>query len=140
MTDRAPSSRGAPDFDPGGRGDPEVVERRPELLSNGPRHGLVSPRMKRPYAYIVASSRNGTLYVGVTSDIGRRAFEHRAGALPGFTRRYSCKFLVWMEAHERMNGAIAREKQIKSGSRKDKLALIERDNPLWRDLFDTLNM
>ena len=96
--------------------------------------------MKRPCVYIMASRRNGTLYVGVTSDIGRRAFEHRTGAIAGFTRRYGCKLLVWMEPHDRMDGAIAREKQIKSGSRKDKLALIERDNPLWRDLFETLNM
>ena len=96
--------------------------------------------MKRPCVTIMASRRNGTLYVGVTSDIGRRAFEHRTGAIAGFTRRYGCKLLVWIEPHDRMDGAIAREKQIKSGSRKDKLALIERDNPLWRDLFETLNM
>ena len=96
--------------------------------------------MKRPCVTIMASRRNGTLYVGVTSDIGRRAFEHRTGAVAGFTRRYGCKLLVWIEPHDRMDGAIAREKQIKSGSRKDKLALIERDNPLWRDLFETLNM
>ncbi|HXE25608.1 MAG TPA: GIY-YIG nuclease family protein [Roseiarcus sp.] len=95
--------------------------------------------MKHPMVYIMASRRNGTLYVGVTSDIGRRAFEHRTGAVEGFTRRYGCKLLVWLEAHERMHDAIAREKQIKSGSRKDKLALIERDNPLWTDLYETLN-
>ena len=88
----------------------------------------------------MASRRNGALYVGVTSDIGRRAFEHRTGAIAGFTSRCGCKLLVWIEPHDRMDGAIAREKQIKSGSRKDKLALIERDNPLWRDLFETLNM
>ena len=96
--------------------------------------------MRRPCVYIMASRRNGTLYVGVTSDIGRRAFEHRTGAVEGFTRRYDCKLLVWLEPHERMDEAIAREKQIKSGSRKDKLALIERDNPQWVDLFDRLNM
>ena len=89
--------------------------------------------------YIMASRRNGTLYVGVTSDLPRRTAEHRAGAIAGFTKRYGCKFLVWMEPHERMDEAIAREKQIKSGSRGDKLALIERDNPLWNDLYETLN-
>ena len=95
--------------------------------------------MKRPAVYIMASRRNGTLYVGVTSDIGRRALEHRTGAAEGFTKRYGCTMLVWFEPHERMDEAIAREKQIKSGSRKDRLALIERDNPLWKDLYDALN-
>ena len=95
--------------------------------------------MKHPAVNIMASRRNGTLYVGVTSDIGRRAFEHRTGAIKGFTQRYDCKMLVWFEPQERMDEAIAREKQIKSGSRKDKLALIERNNPLWTDLYETLN-
>lgn len=95
--------------------------------------------MKRPYVYIMASRRNGTLYVGVTSDIARRATQHREGEIAGFTKRYGCKLLVWMEPYARMDEAIAREKQIKSGSRKDKLVLIERDNPLWNDLYETLN-
>ena len=95
--------------------------------------------MRHPAVYIMANKRNGTIYVGVTSDIGRRAFEHRTGAIAGFTKRYRCRMLVWLEAHERMDEAITREKQIKSGSRKDKLALIERDNPLWKDLYETLN-
>jgi putative endonuclease len=95
--------------------------------------------MKRPCVYIMANRRNGTLYVGVTSDLGRRAAEHRLGAVPGFTKRYGCKLLVWHEPHERMDEAIAREKQIKSGSRQDKLDLIERDNPLWKDQYETLN-
>jgi putative endonuclease len=81
--------------------------------------------MKRPTVYIMASRRNGTLYVGVTSDLARRAAEHREGSIAGFAKRYGCKLLVWMEPHERMDEAIAREKQIKSGSRKDKLGLIE---------------
>ena len=95
--------------------------------------------MKRPTVYIMASRRNGTLYVGVTSDIARRALEHRTAVTAGFTKRYGCKMLVWLEPHERMDEAIAREKQIKSGSRRDKLALIERDNALWNDLYETLN-
>jgi predicted GIY-YIG superfamily endonuclease len=95
--------------------------------------------VKHPAVYIMASRRNGTLYVGVTSDIGRRAFEHRTGAVKGFSQRYGCRTLVWFEPHERMGESIAREKQIKSGSRKDKLALIERDNPGWMDLYETSN-
>ena len=100
----------------------------------------MSSLMRSPCVYMMANRRNGTLYVGVTSNIGRRAWEHRTGATEGFTKRYGCKLLVWMEPHERMDTAIAREKQIKSGSRKDKLALIERDNPLWEDLYERLNM
>jgi putative endonuclease len=95
--------------------------------------------MKRPTVYIMASRRNGALYVGVTSDLPRRIAEHRSGAKASFTWRYGRKLLVWMEPYERMDEAIAREKQIKSGSRKDKLALIEGDNPLWNDLYETLN-
>jgi putative endonuclease len=87
----------------------------------------------------MANRRNGALYVGVTSDLGRRAAEHRLGAVPGFTKRYGCKLLVWREPRERTDEAIAREKQIKSGSRQDKLDLIERDNPLWKDQYERLN-
>ena len=87
----------------------------------------------------MASRRNGTLHVGVTPDLGRRTAEHREGTIAGFTKRYGCKLLVWMEPHDRIDEAIAREKQIKAGSRKDKLGLIERDNPLWNDLCETLN-
>jgi len=76
--------------------------------------------MKRPCVYIMASNRSGTLYVGVTSDVARRAAEHRAGAIKGFTKRYGCKLLVWLEPHERMDEAIVREKQIKCGSRTER--------------------
>ena len=96
--------------------------------------------MRAPCVYIMASRRNGTLYVGVTADLNRRAFEHRTGAFPGFTRRYGCKQLVWYERHERMDEAIAREKQLKAGNRGNKLALIEAMNPGWADLYLTLNM
>ncbi len=85
--------------------------------------------------YIVASRRNGTLYVGVTSDLSRRAYEHRKATIAGFTKRYGCKLLVWYEYYERMDDAIAREKQIKAGSRVDKIALIGAMNPQWRDLY-----
>jgi putative endonuclease len=94
--------------------------------------------MREPAVYIMASGRNGTLYVGVTSDIGRRAYEHREGLVPGFTARYKCKQLVWYEFYDQMIDAIEREKQIKAGSRKDKLRLIEQLNPEWNDLFETL--
>ena len=89
----------------------------------------------QPTVYIVASSRNGTIYVGVTSDLGQRVWQHREGVVDGFTKRYSCKLLVWYELHATMGHAIAREKQIKGGSRKRKLALIEQANRQWRDLY-----
>ncbi|MGJ4997494.1 GIY-YIG nuclease family protein [Bradyrhizobium sp. HKCCYLS3077] len=94
--------------------------------------------MKQPYVYIMASRRNGTLYVGVTSDLPNRAYQHREGLVPGFTKTHGCKLLVWYEPHETMIAAIEREKQIKSGSRRKKLALIEALNPQWNDLYDTV--
>ena len=89
---------------------------------------------KQPCVYILASSRNGTLYIGVTSDLELRYFEHRDGLVEGFTRRYGCKLLVWFERHAPMAGAIQREKNLKHWPRKWKLALIEGENPEWRDL------
>jgi predicted GIY-YIG superfamily endonuclease len=94
--------------------------------------------MKQPCVYIVANKRDGTLYTGVTSDLPRRAYEHREGLVKGFTTKYGCKILVWYEAHATMTDAIAREKQIKAGSRAKKLALIESLNPEWKDLYETL--
>ncbi len=94
--------------------------------------------MKSPAVYIMASLRNGTLYTGVTSDLPRRAFEHREGLIEGFTKKYNCKLLVWYEVHETMEAAILREKQIKAGSRKDKIQLIQKLNPAWDDLYDAL--
>jgi len=90
----------------------------------------------QPAVYIMASQRNGTLYVGVTSNLRQRAWQHREGVLDGFSRQHGCKLLVWYELHATMEYAILREKQLKGGSRKRKLALIETDNPRWRDLFD----
>ncbi len=95
--------------------------------------------MRVPAVYIVASKRNGTLYTGVTSNLARRVWEHREGLFDGFTKRYGCKLLVWYEFYEIMPDAIAREKQIKAGSRARKLALIEIMNPTWRDLYDHLH-
>jgi putative endonuclease len=91
--------------------------------------------MKQP---IVANKRRGTLYTGVTSNLPRRAYEHREGLVKGFTAKYGCKILVWYEVHETMFDAITREKQIKAGSQAKKLALIESLNPEWKDLYDTL--
>ena len=92
----------------------------------------------QPAVYIVANKRNGAIYTGVTSDLPKRTWEHREGVVEGFTKRYGCKLLVWYELHSTMEYAIAREKQVKAGSRKKKLALIEAQNPQWRDLFDDL--
>jgi len=94
--------------------------------------------MKQPYVYIMASGRNGTLYVGVTSDLPKRAHDHREGLIPGFTKTHGCKLLVWYEPHETVMAAIEREKQLKAGSRKKKLALIEALNPQWLDLYEML--
>ena len=94
--------------------------------------------MKQPCVYIVANRRRGTLYTGVTSDLPRRAFEHREGLVKGFTAKYGCKMLVWYELHQTMIDAITREKQSKAGSRARKLALIEAMNPEWKDLFNSL--
>ena len=94
--------------------------------------------MKQPAVYIVASKRNGTIYTGVTSNLVQRAWQHREGVVDGFTKRHGCKTLVWFEMADTMHGAIAREKQIKGGSRIKKLALIEGMNPEWRDLFEDI--
>jgi putative endonuclease len=87
------------------------------------------------FVYVLASGRNGTLYVGVTSDLMKRVQEHRAGLVPGFTRRHGVKTLVYWELHHDINEAIPREKRIKRWQRKWKLELIEAGNPQWRDLW-----
>ena len=94
--------------------------------------------MKQPCVYIVASRRNGTLYTGVTSNLPKRAFEHREGLVAGFSKKHACKILVWYELHDSMIGAVTREKQIKAASRAKKLALIESLNPSWKDLYSDL--
>jgi putative endonuclease len=86
----------------------------------------------------MASRRDGTLYTGVTSNLAKRVYERREALLPSFTRRYACKLLVWCENYPTMAEAITREKQIKAGSRKRKLALIEAMNPDWNDLYPDL--
>ena len=91
------------------------------------------------WTYIMASGRNGTLYTGVTSDLARRAWEHREGLIPGFTLRYGTKLLVWYDAFPTINEAIVCEKRIKEWQRFWKLKLIEERNPAWRDLYEDLN-
>ncbi len=90
------------------------------------------------FVYILASRRNGTLYVGMTDNLARRIWEHRTGAVPGFTRKYGVKTPVWYELHESRETAFQRERQIKNWNRAWKLELIERLNPAWRDLTDEL--
>ncbi len=90
--------------------------------------------------YILASQKRGTLYIGVTNDIARRGFEHREGEGESFTRRYTVKRLVYMEVFDNISDAIAREKRLKAWNRDWKIALIEKDNPDWDDLFLRLNV
>lgn len=91
------------------------------------------------YIYILASDRNGTLYVGVTNDLSRRIWEHREMLASGFTRKYGVTRLVWYEVHDEIGAAIRREKLIKRWRRAWKLELIEAMNPQWLDLYETLN-
>ncbi len=92
----------------------------------------------QPWVYILANRRNGTLYVGVTSDLNRRAWEHKADVVDGFTKRYGVHTLVYAELHATMEEAILREKRIKKWRRAWKLKLIEDANPTWRDLYDEI--
>ena len=94
--------------------------------------------MKQPAVYIMANRRNGTLYTGVTSNLPQRAYQHRESLISGLTARYGCNLLVWYEVFDEMIPAIAREKQIKGRSRENKLALIEKLHPSWRDLYEDI--
>jgi putative endonuclease len=93
--------------------------------------------MKQPAVYIMASRRNGTIYTGVTSNLVQRAWQHR-NLRKGFAGKHGCAMLVWYELHDDMRGAITREKQLKGGSRKRKLVLIDAMNPEWKDLFESI--
>ena len=94
--------------------------------------------MSGGFVYIMTSRRDGTLYVGVTSDLVRRCYEHRNGFILGFTKQYDLKQLVYFEQHDDIRSAIQREKTIKHWPRAWKVRLIHGQNPDWRDLFDTL--
>jgi len=87
------------------------------------------------FVYILASGRNGTLYVGMTDDLTKRIWQHRNDLIRGFTQRYSVKTLVWYESHDSRESAFIREHQIKKWNRAWKLALIEQENPQWQDLW-----
>jgi putative endonuclease len=93
---------------------------------------------KYPAVYIMTNKPYGTLYTGVTSNIIQRVYQHKYGDTVGFTSYYDCKYLVYYEPHENMLIAIAREKQIKAGPRKMKIALIIKMNPEWKDLYEML--
>jgi putative endonuclease len=90
------------------------------------------------YTYIVASGRNGTIYIGSTDDLSRRVQEHRFHERGGFTAKYDCRHLVWYEAHDTRESAFTRERRLKEWRRSWKLLLIEEANPTWSDLYDTL--
>jgi putative endonuclease len=96
--------------------------------------------MKQPSVYILANGRNGTLYVGVTSDLLARPYQHRTKAVEGFKTRYDVDRLVWFEMHETMEEAIVRETRIKAWRRAWKLDLIEAGNPRWRDLAEDIGL
>jgi putative endonuclease len=108
------------------------------------RHRLIDQRChdaamdKSSYVYILASKPYGTLYIGVTSNLVKRAWEHREGVAKGFTKEYGVKRLVWFEIHTEIVQAITREKQIKKWNRDWKVNLIQASNPDWRDLYDEI--
>ena len=100
--------------------------------------GSTTPMSTTYYVDILASKRNGTLYIGVTNDMARRAWEHREGLMPGFTKTYGVKMLVYYEAFDDIEQAIRREKRLKKYKREWKMNLIQQNNIEWRDLADTL--
>jgi len=94
--------------------------------------------MKQSYVYILASKRNGTLYIGVTSDLPKRIYEHRNDLVKGFTQKYGVHMLVYYEMHNDIREAIQRESQMKAWKRAWKLELIEKENPDWNVLYETI--
>ncbi len=92
----------------------------------------------QPCIYILASERNGTLYIGVTSDLVKRVWQHKSNFVDGFTKQHQVHTLVWYEIHENMESAITREKQLKEWKRQWKIELIEKLNPYWNDLYPTI--
>jgi len=94
--------------------------------------------MKAGFVYIMANRKNGTIYIGVTSDLAKRVWEHREGVIGGFTKRYGCKLLIWYEAYDDLQEARRRELQMKEWKRAWKVRMIEEQNLNWDDLFPTL--
>lgn len=95
--------------------------------------------IKQPAVYILANKKNGTLYIGVTSDLVKRIWEHKRDLIKGFTKRYKIHNLVWYELHNNMDTAIEREKNMKEWQRDWKIKVIEKDNPNWKDLYDSIS-
>ena len=130
----SPRASGNPDTvtacRPRASGDPVLV------FVNALAHVRVFPKVKQPAVYILASKPNGTLYVGVTSDLARRVEAHRSGTVGGFTKKYRVERLVYFELHDGMMEAIQREKRMKKWNRAWKIDLIEKTNPDWSDLSD----
>ena len=139
MTEKTPSRAGSPSSRGAKRrGDPER-----EIDCYGtkvPRNDEENEDMKKQqgFIYILFSKRNGTLYTGVTSDLIKRVYEHKKKIVEGFTKKYNVDKLGYYEVFEDITSAIEREKQIKAGSRKNKVKLIESMNPDWKDLYETL--
>ncbi|HEX7848495.1 MAG TPA: GIY-YIG nuclease family protein [Sphingomonas sp.] len=94
--------------------------------------------MGQACVYIMASRRNGTIYIGSTTDLLRRVWEHRNDVVPGFTREYGCHLLIWYESHESLDGARLRERRMKQWRRAWKIREIEGFNPDWDDLYDQI--
>ena len=99
----------------------------------------MADEQKQFYVYVLASARNGTLYIGVTSDLARRVWEHKSKAVSGFTSKYGVDRLVYFETHDSAEAAISREKTLKRWNRSWKLELIEKANPEWEDLYERIN-
>ena len=95
-------------------------------------------KTKQFYVYILCSKRNGTLYIGVTSDLIKRIYEHKNDLVDGFTKKYGIHRLVWYETHDSAESAVTREKQMKKWKRAWKLKLIEQNNPKWNDLYENI--
>jgi putative endonuclease len=112
----------------------------PGLSRHPAKRTLRCVRERQPCVYILASGRNGTLYIGVTSNLVGRLMQHRDGSFEGFTKRYGVTRLVWFDMADTMDGAIEAEKRIKKWPRRYKLTMIERDNPHWRDLAVDLGL
>jgi len=93
---------------------------------------------RQPAVYILSSKRNGTLYIGVTSDLVKRVWQHKNNLVEGFTKKYKVHQLIWYELHETMESAIMREKALKNWKRAWKLELIEKGNPCWQDLYESI--
>ena len=98
----------------------------------------MSWRQRQPAVYIISNTRFGTLYIGVTSDLPRRIYQHRHSLVEGFSRKYDLRHLVWFEIHASMYSAITREKQLKHWQRDWKVQLINATNPGWRDLYEEI--